>query len=135
MMILGGFAFDLLGASYDSVQRSQEYNWAQQERLGSSLGAGGPALMFMGIQNETMSISGTMYPQHAGGSLTMAILRLEAAIGVPLPLIDSQGGLLGTWVIKQIEETKTIFLGNGAARKIEFSLSLQRYVEYDLLFF
>ena len=54
-------------------------------------------------------------------------MRLSAGIGVALPLISVGGLILGRWIIESVTETKSEFLSNGGARKIEFSLSLKRY--------
>ncbi|MNW11150.1 Phage P2 GpU [compost metagenome] len=41
-------------------------------------------------------------------------------------MVEGTGRLCGLWVIDNLTETRTIFFPNGAARRIEFSLSLKR---------
>ncbi|HBG96500.1 MAG TPA: oxidoreductase, partial [Chromatiaceae bacterium] len=45
---------------------------------------------------------------------------------------DGSGMVWGRWIIESISDTKSVFFSDGAARKIEFTLSLKRYLE-DLI--
>ncbi|WP_425281480.1 phage tail protein [Pseudomonas luteola] len=49
-----------------------------------------------------------------------------AESGSAWPMIEGTGRILGVWVIESISETRTIFFRDGAARRIEFTLSLKR---------
>ena len=73
-----------------------------------------------------------MYPPSHGGSLHLTLMRVSAGMGMALPLIDGSGMVWGRWIIESISDTKSVFLSDGAARKIEFTMSLKRYLE-DLL--
>jgi phage protein U len=44
-------------------------------------------------------------------------------------LVDGLGWIWERWVIAGVEETKSVFLADGAPRKIEFSLTLRAYGE------
>jgi phage protein U len=138
MLILGAFPFSVNTAAYQQLQRSNQYQWASQARLGKSiakhLGVGGPAYQFIGPGDETISLNGAIYPQYVGlpGRLSLSALRLQADAGIALPLVSVGGLLLGRFIIEQIQETDSALFSDGSPRKIEFTLSLKRYNE-DLL--
>ncbi len=138
MLILGVFPFSVNTAAYQQLQRNTSYSWASQGRLGhrvlKHLGVGGPAYQFIGPGEETISLNGSIYPQYSGtvGRLSLSVLRLQADAGIALPLVSIGGLLLGRYIIEQIQETNTLFFGDGSPRKIDFTLSLKRYNE-DLL--
>jgi phage protein U len=126
MMILGDYPFSILTAAYDNLQHSTEYNWQSQQRLGRK-----PAQQFTGFGEETISLSGLMLPDFSGGMAQIVAMRESAAKGEPLILIDGNGFVMGKWCITKISNTNTVFLGNGSARKIEFSMDLKAYGEDD----
>ena len=130
MLVLGTFPFGVDTAAYQQLQRSTQYKWAAQERLGHLRG---PAYQFVGPGEETINLSGVIYPQYSGYKLSLTALRLLAGFGFALPLITVGGMLLGRWIVEQIQETNSLFFADGSCRKIEFTLNLKRYNE-SLLF-
>lgn len=126
MMILGEYPFSIHTAAYDSLQHSTEYNWQSQQRLGKK-----PAQQFLGFGEETISLSGLMLPDFSGGMAQIGAMRESAAKGEPLILIDGNGFVMGKWCITKINNTNTVFWGNGSARKIEFAMDLKAYGEDD----
>ena len=70
MMILGVFPFMISTAAFEKMQRSFDYNWARQDRLPhptlKHLGIGGPALQYMGIGVNTITITGAIFPGQQG---------------------------------------------------------------------
>jgi phage protein U len=56
-------------------------------------------------------------------------MRELAGLGLPQLLVDGRGMFYGKWAILRVEETGSVFLDNGAPRKIGFRVSLQRYGE------
>ena len=124
MMILGAYRFCISNAAYQSLSRSTEYNWAEQERLGA-----GPALQFVGAGPEKISLHGEIYPHFKGGLRQVTLMRAEAGLGIPLMLISGNGMAFGRWCITSISEDQTYFLKDGTARKISFSITLQKYGE------
>ncbi|GLS27375.1 phage tail protein [Marinibactrum halimedae] len=138
MMLLGSILFSVETSAFDQLQRSTQYQWASQNRLGHPVlkhtGIGGPAHQFIGPGDDTITLNGVMYPQYKGGPLQMSLMRLTASLGKALPLIDGNGFPHGRWIIESIQETRSVLFSNGAPRKIEFSLSLKKYHE-DLMLF
>ncbi len=133
MMMLGPIRFYVGGPAYQQLQRSTQYTWATQQRLGDPelkyLGLRGPALQYIGPGGDSLTLNGTLYPPSHGGSLDLTLLRLSASLGVALPLLDGSGMMRGLWIIESISDTRSVFCSDGAARKIEFTMSLKRYLE------
>ena len=67
-----------------------------------------------------------MYPEISGGEHSLATLRAMADEGRAYVLLDQTGTLFGVFVIESIDLTRTVFFTDGAARKIEFTLTLKR---------
>nr|DAX45225.1 MAG TPA: hypothetical protein [Caudoviricetes sp.] len=124
MMQLGDFQFGISTAAYQGLQRSDEWGWASQERLGQ-----GPALQHTGWGAPTIGLDGVIYPEWRGGLGQLDAMRREAGKGRPLVLVDGLGRAMGMWVIEQLSETQSVFAAGGVARKIEFSLQLRRFSE------
>jgi phage protein U len=56
-------------------------------------------------------------------------MRARAETGEPMMMVDGLGWVWNRWAILSVEETKTVFLADGAPQKIEFSMELQAYGE------
>jgi len=122
MMALGLFRFGLKGAAYQTFRRSAEWRWEQLDRIGRA-----PALQYVGPGAQEISLEGVIYPHFKGGLRQVELMRLQAGFGLPMMLVDGLGWVWDRWVITSAEETKTLFLADGAPRKIEFSLTLRAY--------
>jgi len=55
------------------------------------------------------------------------LMRAVAGTGQPMILVDGLGWVWERWVIRSVEERKSVFLADGAPRKIEFNVELQAY--------
>lgn len=122
MMGLGPFRFHLATAAYQTLERSDEYRWEAQDRIGRH-----PAMQFIGAGHTTFNLSGTIYPNFRGGLGQLDAMRAVAAAGAPSVLVSGLGRIFGSFVILSVDETQTYFLPNGAPRKQEFSLELKSY--------
>lgn len=122
MMRLGLFKFSLDTAAYQELNRAVSYRWARQERIGTN-----DALQFTGLGPETVDLRGVVFPLFRGGLDQVGKMRLQASIGIPLPMIDGRGKVWGLWAIEQINERQSVFMELGAPKKIEFDLRLARY--------
>lgn len=122
MMGLGLFRFGLKGAAYQTFRRSAAFRWEKLDRVGRA-----PALQFLGPDADEITLEGVIYPHFKGGLHQVELMRLRARTGLPMMLVDGLGWVWDRWVITNVEETKSVFLANGAPRKIEFSLTLQAY--------
>jgi len=124
IMTLGRYRFSMATAAYQELRHSVEYRWPKQDRLTRK-----PARQFTGPRDETIGLSGVIYPHHQGGLTQLDAMRTEAGQGKPLMLTDGLGHVWGQWVILRVEDTGTVFWSNGAPRKIDFRLELARYGE------
>ena len=122
MMALGAFRFGVNRANYQSFTRSATWRWEAQDRLGRN-----PALQYLGPGTDEITLQGVIYPHFKGGLRQIELMRLVANAGQPLILVDGLGWVWERWVITSVEETKTLFLADGAPRKIEFSVGLKAY--------
>lgn len=124
MLALGPYRFSLNTSAYQSLKRSSEYRWPSIERIGKE-----PLLQAIGPGCDRIDLDGVIYPHFRGGLGQINAMRDSAEKQKPLMLINGQGNVLGRFVITQIEESQNTFLADGAPRKIEFRLSLERYGE------
>lgn len=124
MLALGPYRFSLNTSAYQSLKRSSEYRWPSTPRIGKE-----PLLQAIGPGCDHIELDGVIYPHFRGGLGQINAMRDSAQRQEPLMLINGQGNVLGRFVITQIEESQNTFLADGAPRKIEFRLSLERYGE------
>jgi len=122
MMQLGGYQFSLDAAAYQELQRSAEYRWAAQPRIGAA-----DALQFTGYGGDTIELRGVIYPEHRGGTGQLQRMRTQAGLGLPLPLISGGGLVFGLWAIEAVREGQRVFARGGAPRRQEFGLRLRRF--------
>lgn len=153
-MILGDFQFSLKTLSPNSLTRTTEYNWPDNELIGDL-----PFLQNLGITKDTIEIEGVFYPKLSQGSqiatnsttLNKAINLISKQFGfdnhnggsygsindirqsnlckTSNNLINDNGEILGKFVITSIKETQSYFDKNGIPQKIEFTLVLKKTPE------
>lgn len=138
MMQLGKYKFSVGRAAFDSLSFNTDYRWKNQE---SQTGSNSPAMQFVGVGEQTLKLTGTIYPQLVEDGLTQVDqMREEAATTKPLKLTyvkssgksdASVGRVLGNWVIMSISEDRTLFLNDGIPREINFTMELQRYDKHS----
>ena len=121
LMAFGMFVFSLETAAYQDFQRQTEWRHGSTSRIGTN-----PARQDLGRGDETITLQGVLLPALAGTVLSLDTLRTMADTGKAYPLIEGTGRIYGVWVIESLSETRTIFFADGAARRIEFTLSLKR---------
>lgn len=121
MMALGLFVFATVTLPYQQLQRTTSWRHPSNSRLGLR-----PARQFLGPGDDSITLSGTLYPELTGGRVSLAMVRAMAETGRAWPLIEGSGAFYGLWVIESVDETGSVFFADGSARKIEFSLKLAR---------
>lgn len=121
MMALGLFVFALGTVPYQQLQRQRQWRHPASSRIGRR-----PARQFVGPGDDTITLSGSLYPEITGGKLSMALLATMADTGKAWPLIEGSGTVYGLFVIEELSETGTVFFADGSARKIDFSITLKR---------
>ena len=118
---LGLFVFELSSTSYQQLQRSDSERWAKNNRIGARAN-----WQHLGPGEDTITLSGTLYPELTGGKVSLDILREMKASGKSWVFILGSGATLGQYIINSIDETHHHLIKNGQARKIDFSLKLTR---------
>ncbi|CNI46001.1 phage P2 GpU [Yersinia pseudotuberculosis] len=121
MMALGMFVFMLQTVPYQDFQHQMAWRHPSNARIGLR-----PISQFLGPDEESITLSGVLYPELTGGKLSLMALQLMAETGKAWSLIEGNGAIHGMFVIESLERTKSIFFSDGSARKIEFTLSLKR---------
>lgn len=121
MMTWGLFVFGLSTAAYQELQRSAAYRHATNSRVGRRSGS-----QYLGPGDETIVLSGTLYPEITGGRNTIELARAVANRGEAWPLIERSGKIYGLFVCEGIDDNSSEFFADGTPRKIEFTIKLKR---------
>lgn len=121
MMSLGFFQFSISTAAYQTLRKTKEWKWAGQPQIGHN-----DALQFTG-HDQTVEISGTIYPHYYGGFGQLKKLERQADLAIPLPLIDGRGYIQGLFVVTKLYEGQPIIGAGGRPKKQEFTIGLRRY--------
>lgn len=124
MLTLGLFVFQLQTVPYQSLQRNVDYRWPSNSRVGQR-----PALQFLGVNEEKITLFGVLMPEITGGRMSLLALNLMADEGKAWPLLEGSGTIYGMFVVESLSETRTEFFSDGSARSIEFTLTLTRVDE------
>ena len=124
MLAPGAYRFSLSTAAYQQFARTARYRWMANNGVGSE-----PTQQYIGPGEQTVQLSGVIYPHYKGGFRQLALMRFEADRGQALFLVSGSGDVLGRWAIKEVQEKRTVFQPNGLPMKIEFDLTLVRVRE------
>jgi uncharacterized protein len=124
MMTLGFFVFSRLTVPYQTSQHDMVWRHPTNSRVGAR-----PSAQFLGVGDETLTLSGVLLPEITGGELSLEALRKMADTGKAYPLIEGRGTVTGFFVIEKISKGRSEFFSDGAARKIEFTIELKRVDE------
>ncbi|WP_145566487.1 phage tail protein [Yersinia aleksiciae] len=121
MMAFGMFVFMLQTVPYQDFQHQMAWRHPSNARIGLR-----PVSQFLGPDEESITLSGVLYPELTGGKISLMALQLMAETGKAWSLIEGSGAIHGMFVIENLSRTKSIFFSDGSARKIEFTLTLKR---------
>lgn len=121
MMALGFFTFSLSTLAYQELQRQTDWRHPTSNRVGTN-----PARQFVGRGEDAITLPGVLLPELAGSPISLDTIRSMGDAGKAWPLVEGTGRILGLWVIESVTETRTLFFRDGAARRIEFTISLKR---------
>ncbi|WP_145592898.1 phage tail protein [Yersinia bercovieri] len=121
MMALGMFVFMLQTVPYQDFQHQMAWRHPSNARIGLR-----PSSQFLGPDEESITLSGVLYPELTGGKVSLMALQLMAETGKAWSLIEGNGAIHGMFVVESLSRTKSLFFSDGSARKIEFTLTLKR---------
>ena len=126
MMIYGMFVFQLSTLPHQQLQQSRNWRHVKNERINRSA-----SWQYIGAGDDTITLSGLLYPEITGGEVSLTALTSQAYVGRPWPLIDGVGQIYGMYVITGLNTTRSELDRYGRARKIEFTVTFER-VDEDL---
>ena len=120
--MLGFFPFGIDTLAFSELNRNNDWRWASPDVFNSR-----PALQFVGLGKETLTLPGVIFPEYWGGTEQLNELRALADLGEPQTLLDGRGNILGDFVITGVQERQTVFAQAGVARRQEFTITLERF--------
>ncbi|WKD28638.1 phage tail protein [Halomonas sp. KG2] len=121
MMTYGLFVFGLSTAAYQELQRQTDWRHVSQSRVNAR-----PVHQFLGPGDDIINLTGSLLPMFTGGQQNLDMLRALADGGRAWPLIEGTGTYYGMFSITSLQERKSEFFRDGAAKQIEFDLKLTR---------
>ena len=121
LISLGQFVWGIHTLAYQQLQRQTNYRWAATNRVGDR-----PSRQYLGPADDSLTLSGWVAPELCGDRASLDKLRVMAEAGEPYVLVDALGYVYGLWVIENVSETQTLFQIDGQAKKIDFTLTLNR---------
>ena len=121
MMALGQFVFSLDTLAYQELQRSTDWRHPSNSRVGAR-----PARQFVGVGEDTITLTGLVVPEFRGSRKTLDQIRAMADAGSAYALVAGTGDVMGAWVNQRVNETGTLFIREGVARRVDFTLELAR---------
>ena len=124
MMIYGMFVFQLSTLPHQQIQQSRNWRHVKNERINRSA-----SWQYIGAGDDTITLSGLLYPEITGGEVSLTALTSQAYVGRPWPLIDGVGQIYGMYVITGLNTTRSELDRYGRARKIEFTVTFERVNE------
>lgn len=121
MMGLGQFVFALDTLGYQDLQRQTQWRHPSNSRVGARA-----ARQYIGPGDDTITLQGLLLPGLAGDIGSLDELREMGDTGASWPLVEGTGRVYGMFVIEALNEGQTFQFADGAPRRIEFTLTLQR---------
>jgi len=123
LMALNDFKFEISDIAYQSFMKRISCGFSKQDRIGN--------YTFYQASKEpkvSISISGTVYPYHAGAGMENSLADLALA-QEPLIMTSGTGDYLGEFIIKGVSFSKSSFLEDGQELINSFTMELAEYVE------
>ena len=124
MLALGFFVFMRKTLPFQQMNRSSDFNWKPNSRVGKHA-----AFQYLGPGDDSISISCELYPELTGGHASLDAIRLMALTGKSWPLIDGAGRIYGMYIINSVQENGSEYFNDGTPRKINFTLKLTQVEE------
>ena len=118
MAALGQFTFALNTLAFQELRRSTSWRHPSNPRVGAR-----PARQFVGLGDETITLTGLQAPEFLGDRKALDRLRAMADKGSAYALVNGAGENFGAWVIESMDETGTLFVREGVPRRVEFTIN------------
>lgn len=121
LMALGMFLFEIGTLAFEDLQRKASWTHARSARVGAR-----DATQFVGVGEETITLSGATFIELADGRVSLDELTRMADTGEPFPLLDGTGTIFGDFVIEKLDQRYAYLLPDGTPRRIDFGIDLLR---------
>lgn len=121
LLALGQFVFGLDTLAYEEFKRSNTWRHPSTSRVGARA-----ARQFVGVGDDTISLSGWVSPELCGTYVSVAELRAMGDSGQAFAVVAGTGEVFGQYVIESLNETGTLHFPDGTPRRIAFDLQLTR---------
>lgn len=124
-MMLGPFAFEVLGFGYEDVQRRTSTPWVDIQ-VAQSLNQ----QQWTGPTSEEVTIKGVLFTHEFGGQAQLDGIISAANAGEPLMFVSgdtAEGRIHGIFTIQSVDEDRSFHDAAGEARRNSYSLKLKRY--------
>lgn len=128
-MMLGGFAFEALGFSYQGIKRSLNTSWTEIP-VGEVLNP----MQWTGPTSDEITIQGVLFTKEFGGQSQLDGIAASAEAGVPMMLVSGdgvEGEIHGTFAVQGIEEDKSYYDPRAVAARNAYSIKLKRMPDGD----
>lgn len=120
LMSLGMFVFERT-MPFEDFDRQSDWRHAANERLGRR-----PVRQYVGPGEDGITLSGVLHPEITQGSPSLDSLRVMGDSGKAWTLVEGTGRIYGQYVIEGVTEKTSGHFADGAARRVEFSVTLKR---------
>lgn len=121
LMKLGAIEFELFPLNTHEYSRSSMTDFARKPVVGAR-----QPLEYVGQGEETMSITGRLFPHKLGGLAEFAVLRTMQEAGMAQFLMRGDGRPLGWFVVESVEENSSEIHYDGVGQVIDFTIKLCR---------
>lgn len=136
--------------NFEGIDQDTSFMWNSQNRIGRD-----PAKQFVGGGEDTISITGRLFPHHFGGLSTLEAIKASGREGKPHTFLRFHPGTDGAivdqdgrikqdrmsitgvvqgppgarWVIQRVKRTDSLIGFSGVAHKIDFTIELSLFGE------
>ena len=124
----GNFQFQIATAAYNQLTRKTRAIWARLPILENY-----EKLQATGNTNDTIQLTGTVYPQHAimkggvGGTSALDELRSYVKTLQPRRITTANGKSWGYWILESIIKKDSRWIPDGTPRRQDFQLTLKYF--------
>ena len=121
MMSLDTFIFEIGTLPYQQLEETWGWRYGKSDRFGARAAA-----QYLGPGDQTMRMTGRLYPGFAGSYSSFEKIRELADAGKSYSMLNGRQEVLGQFFIRSLGLSSDTFLVDGFARKADFTLELER---------
>lgn len=126
LLCLGPHIFEIAPLNYQQIERETVAVWASMPRFGAQA-----ARQFTGLGDDSLTISGLIFPEAIGGRSAYEAIRGTQGAGVPVMMVGKGAStfarIFGLVVILSVSDTQTHIGPDGQGRVIDFSIEVAPY--------